>query len=200
MNFRHPPLYGESVVAALRARLPHSPASATAIFRHGGSVGGTPTECRSRLLADGVWTPRGGWDGAAAYECGVSGAFLAQCLGLVESPGDPRARRRAISTAPQASTSPAIAPGPVKSAVGQVRGILAEQVIVSTALDPFPTLRSLVAYSGRAPQAVRLPQRSGASPVPLPRRRQDPRPPFRVRHVDRPLSSMRPGRRGRDCR
>jgi hypothetical protein len=139
MNFRQAPPYRESVVAAFHARRPHPSATATAIFRHGGSVGGTSTECRSRLLADGIWTPRGGWDSAPAYECGASVAVLVQCLGLVESPGDPRARRRA---------SPATAPSPTKSAVGQVRGILAERVIVSTALDPFLPLRALVAYSG----------------------------------------------------
>lgn len=33
-------------------------------------------------------------------------------------------------------------------AVGQVRGILAERVVVSTMLDPFLTLKALVAYSG----------------------------------------------------
>ncbi len=32
-------------------------------------------------------------------------------------------------------------------AVGQVRGVLAERVIVSTALDPFFSLRALASYS-----------------------------------------------------
>jgi hypothetical protein len=32
--------------------------------------------------------------------------------------------------------------------VAQVRGILAERVVVSTLLDPFLTLKALVAYSG----------------------------------------------------
>jgi hypothetical protein len=114
----------------------HPEPSATPQPSHTARIG----DFSPRLLADGIWAPRGGWDGAPAYDCGASVAVLVHCLGLVESPGDPRARRRA---------STATAPSPTKpAAVGQVRGILAERVIVSTALDPFLTLRSLVAYSG----------------------------------------------------
>ena len=39
--------------------------------------------------------------------------------------------------------------------VGQVRGVLAEKVIVSTALDPFLSLRALAAYSGLGVRTLR---------------------------------------------
>lgn len=38
---------------------------------------------------------------------------------------------------------------------GQVRGVLAEKVIVSTALDPFLDLKALVAYSGLSKSTLR---------------------------------------------
>jgi hypothetical protein len=43
----------------------------------------------------------------------------------------------------------------MKSAVGQVRGILAERVIVSTPLDPFLSLRALAGYSGLSVRKLR---------------------------------------------
>lgn len=40
-------------------------------------------------------------------------------------------------------------------AVGQVRGVLAERVVVSTTLDPFLSLRALAAYSSVSPRTLR---------------------------------------------
>ncbi len=40
-------------------------------------------------------------------------------------------------------------------AVGQVRGVLAERVVVSTPLDPFLSLRSLASYSGLSVRKLR---------------------------------------------
>jgi predicted DNA-binding transcriptional regulator AlpA len=39
--------------------------------------------------------------------------------------------------------------------VGQVRGVLAERVIVSTPLDPFLSLKALAAYSGLGVRTLR---------------------------------------------
>lgn len=39
--------------------------------------------------------------------------------------------------------------------VAQVRGVLAERVVVSTALDPFLSLRALAAYSGIGARTLR---------------------------------------------
>ena len=41
------------------------------------------------------------------------------------------------------------------AAVGQVRGVLAERVIVSTPLDPFLSLKALAAYSGLGVRTLR---------------------------------------------
>jgi hypothetical protein len=41
------------------------------------------------------------------------------------------------------------------SAGGQVRGVVAERVIVSTTLDPFLSLRALAAYSGLGVRTLR---------------------------------------------
>ena len=41
------------------------------------------------------------------------------------------------------------------SAVNQVRGVVAERVIVSTTLDPFLSLRALAAYSGLGIRTLR---------------------------------------------
>jgi hypothetical protein len=38
-------------------------------------------------------------------------------------------------------------PAPSDNTVGQVRGILADRVVVSTALDPFLSLRALASYA-----------------------------------------------------
>ena len=42
-----------------------------------------------------------------------------------------------------------------RTRVGQVRGVLAERVVVSTPLDPFLSLRSLAAYSGLSVRKLR---------------------------------------------
>ena len=39
--------------------------------------------------------------------------------------------------------------------IGQVRGVLAERVVVSTPLDPFLSLRALAAYSGLGARKLR---------------------------------------------
>lgn len=39
--------------------------------------------------------------------------------------------------------------------VAQVRGVLADRVVVSTQLDPFLSLRALSAYSGLSPRTLR---------------------------------------------
>ena len=39
--------------------------------------------------------------------------------------------------------------------IGQVRGVLAERVVVSTPLDPFLSLRALAAYSGLGVRTLR---------------------------------------------
>jgi helix-turn-helix protein len=41
------------------------------------------------------------------------------------------------------------------SAVGQVRGVVAERVIVSTTLDPFLSLRALAGYAGISVRTLR---------------------------------------------
>jgi hypothetical protein len=43
----------------------------------------------------------------------------------------------------------------MKAPVGQVRGVLAEQVVVSTSLDPFLSLRALAGYSGLSVRRLR---------------------------------------------
>lgn len=50
--------------------------------------------------------------------------------------------------------------------VAQVRGVLAEQVIVSTALDPFLTLRALASYSGLSVRKLREYLTDPAHPLP----------------------------------
>jgi helix-turn-helix protein len=40
-------------------------------------------------------------------------------------------------------------------AIGQVRGVVAERVIVSTTLDPFLSLKALAAYSGLGVRTLR---------------------------------------------
>jgi hypothetical protein len=42
-----------------------------------------------------------------------------------------------------------------QAVVGQVRGILAERVVVSTALDPFLSLKALAAYSSLSVRTLR---------------------------------------------
>jgi predicted DNA-binding transcriptional regulator AlpA len=217
MNSRQAPRHINAVVAAFHARRPHRSATATAIFRHCGFIGGTSansqwtsrsgthgalphgdheahrhrthrpisnlldpiTELLSAALAGAVadvfkmasprvsasarWvhlsSPRhsspgfategfwecGAWDGAA-HESGIPGAFLARCLGMVEFSSGPRPDRPPTAVSP--SEVPTFQPISSTHAVGQVRGILAERVIISTMLDPFLTLKALVAYSG----------------------------------------------------
>jgi len=50
--------------------------------------------------------------------------------------------------------------------VAQVRGVLAEQVIVSSPLDPFLTLRALAAYAGMSPRWLRAQLTDGRHPLP----------------------------------
>jgi hypothetical protein len=50
--------------------------------------------------------------------------------------------------------------------VGQVRGVLAERVIVSTALDPFLSLKALAAYSGLSVRTLRTLLTAAAHPLP----------------------------------
>jgi hypothetical protein len=44
---------------------------------------------------------------------------------------------------------------PPTPAVGQIRGVLAERVVVSTSLDPFLSLRALAGYSGLSIRKLR---------------------------------------------
>lgn len=78
-------------------------------------------------------TPR--WDGAA-YE-----PYIWPGLVLMAAP-----RRYGGPTA--ASGGAALGLSIAGPSVGQVRGVLAERVIISTLLDPFLSLRALAAYSG----------------------------------------------------
>jgi hypothetical protein len=208
MNFRQPPPYRELVVAAFHARRPHSPASVTAIFRHGGYIGGTSAkpQCTSRsgchgalphgdheahrqrthrptsnlpdpitellraalagavadvfkmasprasasthsspgFATEGFWEC-GAWYGAV-HESAIPGACLARCLGMMEFSSGPRPDRPPTAVSP--SEVPTFQPISSTHAVGQVRGVLAERVIISTMLDPFFALKTLVAYSG----------------------------------------------------
>ena len=50
--------------------------------------------------------------------------------------------------------------------VGQVRGVLAQQVVVSTPLDPFLSLRALAAYSGLSVRTLRSLLTAPAHPLP----------------------------------
>ncbi len=43
----------------------------------------------------------------------------------------------------------------MKSSVGQVRGVLAERVVISTELDPFLSLQALATYSGLSRRKLR---------------------------------------------
>src|SRR5437870_10905794 len=45
--------------------------------------------------------------------------------------------------------------GPMKERVAQVRGVLAERVVVSTSLDPFLDLRALAMYSSLSVRKLR---------------------------------------------
>jgi hypothetical protein len=51
-------------------------------------------------------------------------------------------------------------------AIGQVRGVLAERVIVSTELDPFLPLKALAAYSGLSVRTLRTLLAAPAHPLP----------------------------------
>ena len=50
--------------------------------------------------------------------------------------------------------------------VGQVRGVLADRVIVSTTLDPFLSLRALAAYSGLGVRTLRAYLSDPTHPLP----------------------------------
>jgi len=53
------------------------------------------------------------------------------------------------------SAAPEVAGGPPARLVGQVRGVLAERVVVSVPLDPFLSLRALAGYSGLSVRTLR---------------------------------------------
>ncbi|MBI3104558.1 MAG: helix-turn-helix domain-containing protein [Candidatus Rokubacteria bacterium] len=50
--------------------------------------------------------------------------------------------------------------------VAQVRGVLAERVVVSTPLDPFLPVRALVAYAGLSARKLRDYMADSAHPLP----------------------------------
>ncbi len=50
--------------------------------------------------------------------------------------------------------------------IAQVRGILAERVVVSNAMDPFMTLRALAGYSGLSVRKLRDHLDDAAHPLP----------------------------------
>ena len=52
------------------------------------------------------------------------------------------------------------------TAVDQVRGILAERVVVSTQLDPLFSLKALASYSGLSPRTLRTHLADLAHPLP----------------------------------
>jgi hypothetical protein len=54
----------------------------------------------------------------------------------------------------------------VRERVGQVRGVLAERVVVSTQLDPFLDLRALSAYSSLSVRKLRDLLEDNAHPIP----------------------------------
>lgn len=54
----------------------------------------------------------------------------------------------------------------MRERVGQVRGVLAERVIVSTQLDPFLALTALAAYSGLSVRKLREYLDDAAHPLP----------------------------------
>jgi hypothetical protein len=73
--------------------------------------------------------------------------------------------------------------------VAQVRGVLAERVVVSTPLDPFLSLQALAVYSGLSRRAAGLPHRPGPPPPLLSDRGQDCSAALRIRRLGRPLSA-----------
>lgn len=50
--------------------------------------------------------------------------------------------------------------------VGQVRGVIAERVVVSTPLDPFLSLKALAAYSGLSVRTLRTLLTAPTHPLP----------------------------------
>jgi lambda repressor-like predicted transcriptional regulator len=50
--------------------------------------------------------------------------------------------------------------------MGQVRGVLAERVVVSTPLDPFLSLKALASYSGLSVRTLRTLLTAPAHPLP----------------------------------
>ncbi len=57
-------------------------------------------------------------------------------------------------------------PGPSGQPVAQIRGILAERVVMSTPLDPFLDLRALTTYSGLSRRKLRNYLTDAAHPLP----------------------------------
>jgi hypothetical protein len=87
--------------------------------------------------------------------------------------------------------APPRAPGAARH-VGQVRGVLAERVAVSTPLDPFLSLKALVGYSGIGLRKLYEYLTDPTHPLPhLPRGREDRGPPQRVRRLDGGLPAGR---------
>ena len=78
--------------------------------------------------------------------------------------------------------------------VGQVRGVLAEQIVVSTPLDPWLSVKALAAYSGLSVRTLRTLLTALAHPLPhyriggklLVRRSEYDAWAVRYRHVGRP--------------
>jgi len=54
----------------------------------------------------------------------------------------------------------------VSERVAQVRGVLAERVVISTQLDPFLTLRALAAYAGLSVRTLRARLVDPIAPLP----------------------------------
>jgi hypothetical protein len=76
---------------------------------------------------------------------------LADIGGLARLPGEPGASQATPDISgqtPKPARRPRIGRSTLGEPVAQVRGMLAERVVVSTELDPFLSLRGLAAYSG----------------------------------------------------
>ena len=86
---------------------------------------------------------------------GISGDELRRVVQVTDEPPVMQAdghRIKMVALVPEGAS--AAGPGPGRLA-NQVRGFLAERVILSTALDPFMTLRALATYSGISVRKLR---------------------------------------------
>src|SRR5262249_29976393 len=78
------------------------------------------------------------------------------------APSGPRAR-----SAPNQTASPCGGRPPDRAGhVPQVRGVLAERVVISTTLDPYLSLRALATYSGLSVRTLRQYLADPAHPLP----------------------------------